>query len=202
MREFFKRNCLGLQKFFLPIQSPLVFVARTVGSRTYLPGTGTLGWRAWCRDGTPQSWDIPPKLLSITCGWGTSQFHACTPLISLGGCGFFNTGVVRLLFNLISDRSEGWLFYLSVVILMCLWEEMSHVCLCLHLDRKLDWILKKSLEKYVSYFNFYSFKMHYWTWVVIYICVFNLSLPNMHLSPGWSGKSHYIKGKIEWTEQW
>ena len=31
MCVFFKRNCLGLQKFFLLTQSPLVFVARSCG---------------------------------------------------------------------------------------------------------------------------------------------------------------------------
>ena len=39
---FFKRNCLGLQKFLPQTQSLLVFAARSCG--TYLPVTGTLGW--------------------------------------------------------------------------------------------------------------------------------------------------------------
>ena len=40
MCGFFKRNCLGLQKFFPLTQSLLE--PEVVG--TYLPGTGTLGW--------------------------------------------------------------------------------------------------------------------------------------------------------------
>ena len=49
MCGFFKRNCLGLQKFFPLTQSLLE--PEVVG--TYLPGTGTLGWGAWCRAGGP-----------------------------------------------------------------------------------------------------------------------------------------------------
>ena len=44
---FFKRNCLGLQKFFLPTQSPLVFVARSFGDLSswhWNPGLGVLVW--------------------------------------------------------------------------------------------------------------------------------------------------------------
>ncbi|KAF6094767.1 hypothetical protein HJG60_011865 [Phyllostomus discolor] len=72
----------------------------------YLPGTGTLGWGAWCGAGTPHSQYIPPKFLSTTHGLGTSPFHVSTPPTSLDGCGLFNSTVVRLPLNLISDGYE------------------------------------------------------------------------------------------------
>ena len=72
---------------------------------------------------------------------GASPFHVYTPPTSLGGCGFFNSIVVRLPFNLISDVPEWWLFYILVVILMWLCEEVSHVWLHRHLDQKLACIL-------------------------------------------------------------
>ena len=43
--EFFKRNCLGLQQFLLPTQSPLVFAARSYGDLSswhWNPGLGDL----------------------------------------------------------------------------------------------------------------------------------------------------------------
>ena len=52
------------------------------------------------------------------------------------GCGIFNSVVLRLPFNLISDGSECWFFYILVVILMRLCKEVSHDCLCQHLDWK------------------------------------------------------------------
>ena len=54
----------------------------------------------------------------------------------MDGCGFFNFVVVRLPFNLISDGSEWWLFYILVAILMWLCKEASHICLYCHLDQK------------------------------------------------------------------
>ena len=44
---FFKRNCLGLQKFLLPTQSPLVSAARScedLSSWHWTPGLGGLVW--------------------------------------------------------------------------------------------------------------------------------------------------------------
>ena len=58
------------------------------------------------------------------------------PPTSLDVCGFFNSIVVRLPFNSISDGSELWLFYILAVILMWLCKEASHGCLY-HL---LDWM--------------------------------------------------------------
>ena len=53
MCRLFKRNCLGIQQFFPLTHSPLVLQPEVMG--TYLPGTGTLGWRTWCEAGTPYS---------------------------------------------------------------------------------------------------------------------------------------------------
>ena len=96
---------------------------------TYLPGTGTLGWRAWCGAGTPHSWDSPPEFLPTTHACGTSLFRIPAPPTSVDGCDFFNSVVVRLPFidsiPLISDGSEWWLFYSLVVILIWLCEEVS-----------------------------------------------------------------------------
>ena len=70
---------------------------------TYLPGTGTLGWGAWYGAGTPRSRDIPPKFLSTTYVCGTSY---STPFCASPTYGVFNSVVLRLPFNLISDGSE------------------------------------------------------------------------------------------------
>ena len=102
----------------------------------YLPGSGTLGWLAWCGAGTPHSWDILPEFLSTTCACETILFPVTAPPTSLDVCGFFNSVVVGLSFSLISDGSKWWLFYILVVILMWLCEEASCVYFRLHLDRK------------------------------------------------------------------
>ena len=117
-----------------------VFAARSCG--TYLPGTGMLSSGAWCGPRTPCSWDVPPKFLSTTCGCRTSLFCICTPPTSLDVCDFFNSVVVRLPFNSISDGSQWWLVYILVVILMWLCEEVSHVFLHHHLGWK-SWFLFK-----------------------------------------------------------
>ena len=134
MCGFFKRNCLELQHFPPPNQSPCCLQPEDVG--TYLSGTVTLGWRAWCGAGTPRSHDIPTEFLSATRGCRTSLFPVSASPTSLDGWGLFNSTVVRLPFNSISDGSEWWLFYILVVIVMRLCEEVSHVCLCCHLDWK------------------------------------------------------------------
>ena len=58
------------------------------------------------------------------------------PPTSLDGCDFFNSVVVRLPFNSISDSSKWWLLHILVVNLMQLCEESSHAYLCHHLDWK------------------------------------------------------------------
>ena len=103
---------------------------------TYLPSTGTLGLGAWCGAGAPCTWDIPSKFLSTTYGCGTRPFHISTSPTSPDGCGFFNPLVVGLPLTSISDGSEWWVFFISVAISMWLCEEVSHVCLCYHLERK------------------------------------------------------------------
>ena len=70
----------------------------------------------WCWAGTPCSQDIPPEFFSSTYEYGTSLFCICAPSTSLDGCGFFNSIVVRLPFNSISEGSEWWLFCILVVI--------------------------------------------------------------------------------------
>ena len=109
MCGFFKRDCLGLQKCLLLTQSLLVFAARIMGA--YIPGTGTFCWETRCEAGSPHSWNIPLEFLSTTRGCGTSPFHDSAPPTGLDGCGLFNSVVVRLSFNSISDSSECWLFY-------------------------------------------------------------------------------------------
>ena len=131
---FFKRNCLGLQKFLPPTQSLLVFAVRSCGDLSSWHWNPQLG--AWYWSDTPHSWQIPSEFLSTTCGCGTSLFHICISPTSLSVCGFFNSIVVRLPFNPISDGSEWWLCYILVVILMWFCEEASHVYLCRHLDQK------------------------------------------------------------------
>ena len=69
-------------------------------------------------------------------GCVASPFCVRAPPTSLDGCGFFNSVVVRLPFNLISDIPEWWLFCILLIILMWLREEVSHVDLCCHLDQK------------------------------------------------------------------
>ena len=50
----------------------------------------------------------PPEFLTTTCGWGASPFRICAPPTGLDGYGFFNSVVVRLPFNSISDSSQFW----------------------------------------------------------------------------------------------
>ena len=117
---------------------------------TYFPGTGTLGWGAWCGSGTPRSQGTLPEFLSTSHWCGTSPFFTSTLPTNLGWCCFFNSVVVRLPFNLISVSSEQRLFYIFVVILFWLCEEMSHVCLHHHLDgSEFKWYWTESYCSYV-----------------------------------------------------
>ena len=84
---FFKRNCLGLQKFLPLTQSLPVFAAKSMGvlsSWHWYPGLGVLLW----------GWDssfprYPSLIIYTTCGCGTRPVRVSTPPISLDGCGFF-----------------------------------------------------------------------------------------------------------------
>ena len=145
----------GSRSFFHWLNPHWVLQPEVTG--TYLPGTGTLGWGSWCGAGTRHSWEMPPKFLSTSCGCGTSLFGICPPPTSLDGCGFFNSViffnsvVVRFLFNLISVVSEQWLFYILVIIfLLC--KEVSHVCLYRHLDWKSPQDTFKSEEREILIF--------------------------------------------------
>ena len=96
----FKRNFLGIQQFLPLTQSLLVFIARSYGdlpSLHWYPGVG-LGLLA------PKI--SLPNFYSpyVGCGTACSASRALLPVWN--GCGFFNSIVVRLPFNLFSDVSE------------------------------------------------------------------------------------------------
>ena len=133
MYGFFKRNCLGLQKFIPPTQSLLVCAARSRGDLSSWHWNSVLGGPVLGL-GLLVPEIAPSKFLSTTCGCRTSPFHIYIPTTSLDGSGFFNSVAVRLPFNSISDCSKWWLLYISIVTLMWLCEGTSHVYLHLHLD--------------------------------------------------------------------
>ena len=82
---------------------------------THIPGTRNLGWVTFCGIGTPCSWDL--SQIFIHHMWcGTGLLCICALPTSLDRCGFFNSVVVRLPFNSISDGSEWWLFCILVLI--------------------------------------------------------------------------------------
>ena len=136
MCGFFKRNCLGLQKFLPPTQSPLVFAARSCGDLSSWHWNPCLGGLVWGWDSSLPIY--PSQILSTTHGCGTGLSRICAPPTSLDECGFFNSVVVKL--NSISGGSGGlwwcWWFYISVVILKWFSEKVSLVYLCCHLDWK------------------------------------------------------------------
>ena len=88
------------------------------------------------------------QFLSTTCRCGTNPLHISAPPTSLDGCGFFNSVVVRLPFNSISDGSEWW-FYILIVTLIWLCKEAKRVYLCHHLDQKLMFFKMTSLQWFV-----------------------------------------------------
>ena len=99
----FKGSCLGLQKFFPLTQSPLVFAARSYGALSFWhwnPGLGSLVW----------GWD--PLFLKYLSQifiyhkwmWDQPVLYLCPSYQS--GWMWFNSIVIRLLFNSISDSSE------------------------------------------------------------------------------------------------
>ena len=104
---------------------------------------------ALCEAGTPHSQDIPPKFLSTTHGCGTRLFCVSTSPTSLDGWSFFNSIVVRLPFNSISDGSEWWLFYILIVTLIWLCKEAKRVYLCHLLDQKSSHSFFKKYFMYV-----------------------------------------------------
>ena len=96
---------LGTPKVFFHQLDPHWFLQPEIMG-TYLPGTGILGYGAWCWVGTPRTRDIPPEFSLTTCECGTSLFHISTSPTVLDGCGFFNPVVVGRPFISISDSSE------------------------------------------------------------------------------------------------
>ena len=81
---------------------PACFSARSYGDLSswhWNPGLG-----AWCGAGTPCSRDIPPESYPPRMNVGSAH-SASLSSTSLDGCGFFNSVVVRLPCNLISDGS-------------------------------------------------------------------------------------------------
>ena len=134
MCGFFKRNCLELQQFLPLTQSLLGFAGRSCGDLSswhWNPGLWGLVW----------GWDSLllryPSQIFLHHMWAWDQpIPRCAPLTSLDEGGFFNSIVVRLPFNSSSDGSEWWLFYILLTMLMWLWEEARHICLCHHLDQE------------------------------------------------------------------
>ena len=80
----------------------------------YLPGSGTLGWEVWCGAGIPRSTGfpcsrgVPSHFYLPHMGVGPPVLHLCVsaPPTCLDECDFFNSIVVRLPFNSISDGSK------------------------------------------------------------------------------------------------
>ena len=108
----------NLEVLLLP-QPSLVFTARSYGDLSschWNPGLGGLVW----------GWDSSllryPSQIFIHHMWVCDQHVPRLHLSYLDGCGFFNSVVVRLPFNLVSDGSEWWLFSILVAVLLGLWE--------------------------------------------------------------------------------
>ena len=77
-----------------------------------------------------------PSQIFIHHTWVWDQLGPCLHPSYQSRWMWFNSVVVRFLFNSIYDGSKLWLFYILLVILMWLCKEASHVCLHCHLDQK------------------------------------------------------------------
>ena len=178
----------GSSSFFCQFKLHWFLQPKVMG--TYLPVTGTLGWGAWCGAGTPPSQDILPEFLSTTSGCGTRPFHICAPPTDLDGYGFFNSVVVRLPFNSISDGSEWRLFYVLVLILMkrrvmssyvtilvvrssviLEWLKFVKYCQSSHVRTGVNYVLGESsktlcteLQKRLNYNPMDLWRMDCWSW--------------------------------------
>ena len=84
---------------------------------TYLPGTEPWALGADVGLGLVAPELSLPYFYPLLMGVAPAAF-ASVPPTCLDGCGFFNSTVVRLPFNSISDGSEWWLFDILVVILI------------------------------------------------------------------------------------
>ena len=122
--------------FFLTNSNPIGFYSQKLWGLIFLAlqpwvGVPSMGLAP------PSSQDIPPKFLSTTRVWGPAQSRVPVSPTFRDGCGFFSSIVGGLPFNSISDGSE-WLLVCNLVVILMWWcQEVSHVYLCLYLDRKL-----------------------------------------------------------------
>ena len=162
MCVFFKRKCLGLQKF-LPLLSistdfcsqnlwGLIFLAQESGAGEAGVGLGLLAPEISLQNFYPH-------------GCGISPLFICYPHTTLDGCGFFNSVVVRLPFNLIFDGSQWWLFYILVVILMWLCEGRAMSAYAAILSRSSAWVFFDVVEvptEFLQYPNDQCFELHIW----------------------------------------
>ena len=117
----FKRRDLRILQFLLPPNSHWFLQRGVMG--TYLPGTGALGWVVWCGAGP-----LTPKtpLFYIHHMWVWDQlvpsFCVSTLLFFLH---IWNSLVVDIHTARFSNGSKWWSFYILVVILLWLYEEVS-----------------------------------------------------------------------------
>ena len=101
MCGFVKRNCLGFQHFVPLTESLLVFAAESCGDlyswhwNRWLWGLGLLAPNISLLN------FYPPYVCE-----GPAYSVSAPSLTSLDGCDFFNSVVVRLTLNLVSDGSE------------------------------------------------------------------------------------------------
>ena len=120
MCGFFKRNCLGLKQFLLPSVLTGVCSQKWWGL-IFLALEPWAGGPAVCLGLLAPEISLPNFYpLHMYVGLARSMSLPLLPV----WMDVVNSIVVRLPFNLISDSPEGWLFYILVVILMWLCEEM------------------------------------------------------------------------------
>ena len=118
-----RETAWGFSSFFHQLNPHWFLQPEVLG--TYLPGPEP--WPGVLVSGWDYLFPRYPSQTFICHTWVRYHppvFSVCAPPTSLDGCGL--TLVVRLPFNSISDSSEWWLFYTLVVVLM-LCEEASHV---------------------------------------------------------------------------
>ena len=137
MCGFFKRNCLGIQKFLPPTQNYVGFFSQKVWWLIFLAlepwvggpdiRRGLLAPKIYLLNFFPPYSDLgpaPSAFPSLLLVWMdvVTSVRICQTFIQLYFWWFW------------------WLFYILVVILMCLCEEYSCAYLCYHLDWKSHFI--------------------------------------------------------------
>ena len=145
-----QEELLWLQQCLPLTQFPLVFAARSCGDLSFWHWNHGLLGLAW-------SWDYTflryPSWIFIYHTWVKDQLVPCMcSSYQSGWMWFFNSIVVRLPFNSISDGSEWWLFSILVVILMWLCKKASHVYAAI-LTGSLQIFLDFTLPSPNSYFT-------------------------------------------------